>query len=453
MSLSRSVMLGLVGAALAGGVAMAQAPAAAPAPAVEPSSTSAILTAAAGEQPKRAPLSEGVAAVVNQDIISTYDLRQRVLMILVINGVQPTEQNLREVEREALRSLVDERLQMQEIRGIEAKQKDLHMEPSAKEVDDEIDRMAAQYGVKRAQLLNTLKAAGVDQKALVDQITAQSAWTNYIGGRFHSSVHVGEDQVNQEQARVNAAAAKTQYQVTEILIDNSKYGGAEQALAGAKQLAAQIKQGAPFAAVARQFSSLPTAANGGDAGWLSAGDIAPALENVLATMRPGQVSDPIPTADGVYLLQLRDKHAGVGATLVSLKQAAIRVPEQATPEQLAAAVAKLDTLKSEVKSCDQLEPDAAKLDGVVAGDLGETDANDLSPEFKQVVDGLKVGQVGGPVRTKAGLHLVALCGRRASGPRSLTREDIESKLENEQLSMIARRYLRDLRNSATIESR
>lgn len=457
MSLSRSVMLGLIGAALAGGVAMAQAPAAAPAaapaPAAPPSSTTAILTEAAGAQPKRAPLSEGVAATVNEDIISTYDLRQRVLMILVMNGVQPTEQNLREVEREALRSLVDERLQMQEIRGIEAKQKDLHMEPTAKEVDEEITRMAAQYGVKPAQLISTLKAAGVEKKALEDQVIAQSAWTNYIGGRFHSSVHVGEDQVNQEQARANAAASKTQYQVTEILIDNSKYGGPDQALAGAKQLAGQIKQGAPFSAVARQFSSLPTAANGGDAGWLSAGEISPTLENVLATMRPGQVSDPIPTADGVYLLQLRDKHAGVGATLVSLKQAAIRVPEQATPEQISAATAKLDTLKNEVKSCDQLEPDAAKLDGVVAGDLGETDANDLSPEFKQVVDGLKVGQVGGPVRTKAGLHLVALCGRRASGPRSMTRDDIESKLENEQLSMIARRYLRDLRNSATIESR
>ncbi|MFX8418107.1 hypothetical protein ABTL59_19645, partial [Acinetobacter baumannii] len=79
---------------------------------------------------KRPALSEGVAAVVNDDIISTYDLRQRVMMFMVLNGIQPTEQNLREVEREALRGLVDERLQLQEIRTIEAKQKDVHLMPS-----------------------------------------------------------------------------------------------------------------------------------------------------------------------------------------------------------------------------------------------------------------------------------------------------------------------------------
>jgi peptidyl-prolyl cis-trans isomerase SurA len=443
MSAMRSVVLGLLGAALLSGVAVAQtAPAAAP-----------LLSSSDLAPAKKPKLSEGVAAVVNDDIISTYDLRQRVLLFLVTNGIQPTEQNLREVEREALRILVDERLEMQEIRHIQAKNKDVHLEPTSKELDEEIDGMAQQFHMKRPQLVTTLNSAGIDMKTLSDQLTVQLAWHNYIGGRFHGSVHIGDQQVNQEQARLNAAASKAQYQVNEIMIDDAKAGGPEQALTGATQLVAQIKQGAPFASVARQFSALPTAANGGDAGWLNSGDIQPTLENVLATMRPGQISDPVPLGNGVYILQLRDKHAGIGATLVSLKQAAVRIPATASPEQIAAATAKLDSLRRDAKDCAALEPEAAKIDGVVAGDLGETDISELSPEFKQVVDGLKVGQIGGPVRTKAGLHLVALCGRRASGARSPSRDEIEGRLQNEQLSMIARRYLRDLRNSATIESR
>ena len=443
MSAMRSVVLGLLGAALLSGVAVAQtAPAAAP-----------LLSSSDLAPAKKPKLSEGVAAVVNDDIISTYDLRQRVLLFLVTNGIQPTEQNLREVEREALRILVDERLEMQEIRHIEAKNKDVHLEPSPRELDEEIDGMAQQFHMKRPQLVTTLNSAGIDMKTLTDQLTVQLAWHNYIGGRFHGSVHIGDQQVNQEQARLNAAASKAQYQVNEIMIDDAKAGGPEQALTGATQLVAQIKQGAPFASVARQFSALPTAANGGDAGWLNSGEIQPTLENVLATMRPGQISDPVPLGNGVYILQLRDKHAGIGATLVSLKQAAVRIPATASPEQIAAATAKLDALRRDAKDCAALEPEAAKIDGVVAGDLGETDISELSPEFKQVVDGLKVGQIGGPVRTKAGLHLVALCGRRASGARSPSRDEIEGRLQNEQLSMIARRYLRDLRNSATIESR
>jgi len=452
MSAARTLGLGLLGVALCFGAAQAQT-AAAPAAAAPAEAPATTLTAADLAQPKRPAMSEGVAATVNDDIVSTYDLRQRVLLMLVTYGVQATEANLRALEREALKNLVDERLEMQEIKSIEGKNKDVHLEPTADELNEQIDTMARQYSVKRAQFISTLKAAGVEEKTLNDQIFITLAWHNYIGGRFRGSVHVGDAMVNQEEARLNAAAAKPQYQLSEIMIDNTKAGSAEQALEGAKQLIAQIKQGAPFAAVARQFSGLPTAANGGDAGWLSSGELQPPIEHALVDMRPGQISDPVVMSDGVYILQLRDKHAGVGATLVSLKQAAIPVSNQATPDQIEAANTKLTALKAEVKSCEDLEGDAAKFDGVVAGDLGETEVNDLAPEFKQVVDGLKIGQVGGPVRTRAGMHLVALCGRRASGPHAPSRDEITDRLEGDQLSMIARRYLRDLHNSATIEAR
>jgi peptidyl-prolyl cis-trans isomerase SurA len=449
MGALRTLLLGLAGAAVASGGAAAQI--------ASPPATAPVLTvtgaAPAAPPPPRPALSEGVAAVVNSDIISTYDLRQRVLMFMVLNGIQATEQNLHEVEREALRGLVDERLQLEEIKGIESKQKDVHLLPTDKEVEEELDTVAANYGVKRAQLIATLNGAGVQLKTLTDQLTVQQAWRNYIGGRFHGTVRIGEERLNQEQARINALASKPRYQLSEIMIDGSKVGGDEQAFKGAEQLAEQIKKGAPFAAVARQFSSLPTAANGGDSGWLATGEIPVAIETVVANMRPGQVSDPIRTPEGVYIVQLRDKQAGAGATLVSLKQAALRLTEQASAEQVAAATAKLDKLKAETKGCSDLEADAGKYVGVVAGDLGETEIGDLSPEFRQTVDSLKVGQVGGPVRSRAGLHLIALCGRRVSGGKTPSREEIQSRLENEQLSMIARRYLRDLRNSATIESR
>ena len=443
MSLARSLVLGLAATLAVSGISHAQAADFA-APAVDPAPT---------PKPVRGQLGESVAAIVNDEVISTYDLRQRMLLLMVTSGVQPTEQNVAEVQREAMRSLIDEHLEMQEIKHVEEKQKDLHMEPTAKEIDDEIDDMAQQNNVKRAQLMTTLKAAGIAQDTLREQLTAQMAWRHYMGGRFGSNIRIGDEQVAAAEARAVAAAEKSQYLVSEIFIDASRVGGAAQAAEGAQQLEAQIKQGAPFPAVARQFSALPTAANGGDAGWLVSGEIQPMLESVLAGMRPGQMSAPVTAPDGVYILLLRDKRAGAGATLVSLKQAAVRLPTDATPQQVAAAETKLDTLKSEFTGCSSLEQDASKIDGVVAGDLGDTDITELTPEFKTIVSPLKVGEIGGPVRTKAGLHLVALCGRHSSSAKAPTRDDLENRLYGEQLSMAARRFLRDLRNSATIENR
>ncbi|WP_397416556.1 peptidylprolyl isomerase [Phenylobacterium sp.] len=399
-----------------------------------------------------AGLSESVAAVVNDDIVSTYDLAQRMRLLIATSGVQPTEENLGQFQREALISLVDEQLQFQELRRVERDQK-MEIVADNTEVDEEITSMAQGNNMSREQFQAFLGSRGIGVDTLRQQIRAQMSWQRWIRGRYGSRLRVGDDQIAATQARLEAEAAKPQYQIGEVLIDASRVGGMPQALAGAQQLVTQMQQGAPFAAVARQFSALPTAANGGDAGWVGAGDMPPEVVAALEQMRPGQLSQPVQTRDGVYILYLRDKRAGGGATLVNLKQAAVGLPAGALPEAEAAARAKLAALKPQIRDCATLEATAARVEGVVAGDLGEAEAADLAPQFREAAEGLQVGQVSDPIRTQAGLHLIAVCGRRAAGGGAVDKEQIEQRLFSQQLSMIARRYMRDLRNSATIETK
>ena len=84
---------------------------------------------------------------------------------------------------------------------------------------------------------------------------------------------------------------------------------------------------------------------------------------------------------------------------------------------------------------------------------GNVAITDLAPQFRQVAETLQPNQISEPIRTSAGLHLVAVCGKRASGGEELSHDQIENRLYGQQLSMISRRYMRDLRNSATIETR
>lgn len=398
------------------------------------------------------PIREGVAAVVNDEIISSYDLRQRLLLLILTSGVQPTQESLPQIEREALRQLVDERLELQDIRAIEARQK-LKLQPTDKEIDDEVNDLAKQNNMTGQQLQQNFRAAGVDPQTLRDQLKVQIAWRRFIGGRFGSSIRISERQIDEAIKRNDAQAQKQQYLMSQVFLDAARSGGQAAAEDGAKQLVAQIKAGAPFAAVARQFSALPTAANGGDAGWLTTAEIPPPVLAAVEQMKPGQVSDPIPTTDGVYIVLLREKRAGAGATLVKLKQAALRLTPDAKPEDVAAAQATLTALRSRLKGCSGLEAEAGKVSGVVAGDFGDVEVSDLRPEFQQAVTGLKPGEVSQPLRTNAGLHLLALCERRVGGAKAPTRDDIENRIFGEQLSMVAKRYLRDLRNSATIEAR
>jgi peptidyl-prolyl cis-trans isomerase SurA len=398
------------------------------------------------------PMSESVAAVVNDDIISTYDLGQRMRLLIVTSGVQPTQETLPQFQREALVSLVDERLQLQELKRVQKDQK-ITIIATDDEVLEELTEMAKQNNLKPEGFLLALKQQGIGPETLYAQIRAQMSWQRWIRGRYGSRLRIGEDQIKATQARLMAAASKPQYEISEVLIDASRVGGMDAAKQGAGQLVTQLQQGAPFASVARQFSAAATAASGGDAGWVSLGEMPPEVDAVLDQLRPGQLSQPIPVKDGVYIIYLRDKRSGAGETLVNLKQAAVALPATATAEDIEAARVKLEGVRGSIKNCATLEATAGKTPGVVAGDLGEAEIADLAPEFKTAAQTLKVGEVSAPIRTKVGLHVLAVCGKRSAGAAQIDHDQIENRLTGQQLSMIARRYMRDLRNSATIETR
>lgn len=411
-----------------------------------------VVDAPAATQARANPLSESVAAVVNDDIISSYDLMQRMRLLMITSGMQPTQENLPQLEQEALRSLIDEHVQMQELRRVEKEQK-ITIISTDKEVDEEIGSIAQGNKMSAQQLLDQLAAQGVSADTWRAQIRAESSWQNWISGRYGSRLRIGEDQIKAFQRRLAESASKPQYQVSEVFIDATRVGGAEVALNGARQLVAQIQQGAPFPAVARQFSAAATAANGGDAGWVSPGEMPAEVDVALEQLRPGQLSTPIPVKDGVYIVYLRDKRAGAKATLVDLKQVAVALAKDAPDADVQAATALLAGLKPKLTSCQTLEADAGKVDGVVAGDLGEAEIGDLAPAFQAAANALNVGQVSDPIRTDAGLHLIAVCGKRQSGGNAPNHDQIENRLRGQHLALISKRYLRDLRNSATIETR
>jgi peptidyl-prolyl cis-trans isomerase SurA len=422
----------------------------APAPAAP--AAGAPVTAPAPPAPAANQFNEGVAAVVNDDIISTYDLRQRMRLLVVTSGVQPSEQNLPQLEQEALRSLIDEHLQTQEIQRVGKKQK-VPLLADDKDVDEEISDLAKQNNLTFAQMKSSFAASGVDISTLRDQIRTQLSWQRLISGMYSNRVRVGDDQVNGALQRISNQASQTQYLTAEIFLEASRVGGMQEAMTGATQLIQQLQQGAPFAGVARQFSSSATAANGGDTGWISAAQAQPEVAKALETLRPGQLSAPIPVSDGVYIIYLRDKQAASGQTLVALKQLAVRLDKDATTEQLGAANAALRAVKPQIKGCENIEQIGGKTPGMLAADLGEAEINDLRGPFKDAAVALNPGQVSDPIRTDVGMHLVAVCSKRSSGDKMPTKADVSNRLYAEQLAVMSKRYLRDLRNSATIEAR
>lgn len=431
------------------------APAGQPVPVTAQPGAAAALDPAAEQAPRAgvpAPvepefdIAEGIVALVNDDPITSFDLRQRMLLLIAETQVQPTEQNLPAIQRQALQLLVDQRLQWQEVQSF-ADQVPALTDP---EVDQEIALIAQDAGTTPDAYMAYMVSRGIRPETVREQLRVEGSWRRLVGARFNQRAKVSRNQVDQTLRRLSEAQSKPQYLIGEIFIDANRVGGQQEALNGANQLVEQMIQGAPFQAVARQFSSAPSAVSGGDVGWMLYDEAPAAIQPALLNMTAGQLSRPIPTTGGVYIIYMRDKRDGSSTQLASMRQLMVQLPQTASAAEVQAATQRLETVRPGL-TCDNILQAAQGAEGLLATDLGEADVSDLAPQFQQVARTGEVGTVSSPIRTPLGVHLLAVCGRRVGGPDAPTFEQVENRLESQQLNMLARRYIRDVRSEALID--
>ena len=443
MRFERSIT-GLAIAALLSSTAMAQT-----APQTQAPVAAGVPNPAGPATPTASPapqfqLADGVLATVNDSVITGFDLRQRMLLLIAQTQVQPTPENLPAIRQQALNLIIDERLQNQELDRYP------DVKATEAEVEEELTAMAAEVGATAEAYAQSLAQFGIRPTTLREQLRTQIGWQRLVGGRFQSRARVSQGAVEAALRQATEAALKKQYLIGEIYIESARVGGQQAALNGATQLVQQMVQGAPFQAVAQQFSAAPSATRGGDAGWVVEGTVQPALQQAMDQLSAGELSRPIPVEGGVYILYMRDKRDGSTSSLSQIRQIMVELPETATEAQVAAATQRLEALRPQL-TCDNILTRATSEQGLLGTDLGEADPANLLPQFQQVARSGAVGSISTPIRTQLGVHLLAVCGRRAGGAEAPNAQQVENRLFGQNLATLGRRYMRDLRQDAAIE--
>jgi peptidyl-prolyl cis-trans isomerase SurA len=406
--------------------------------------------------------STGVAAIVNDFVISNYDLDQRVALFVTTSGVRPTKDTLPQIRAQVLRSLEDEVLELQE-----AKKHKLTVAKT--EVDKALQNIAEDNKLTVDQILSTIGQAGVTPTTFRQQVTAQLTWQKLVAARYGADISVSEAQVDEAMNRLKQGSDKPQFLVAEIFVAVDRPEDEPAIRASVDQIALQIKQGAPFQTVAGQFSQSPSAADGGDIGWVVQGQLAEELDHSLGELRPGQTTTPIRAEGGYYVLQLRDRREPIGTVVtpaaaaapdpsapVPLDRLLIPLPPNPAAMLKERAMALATNVKSTVRSCSDLPSIASQLQGSVYTKLGNMDPKDLNPELREAVAKTGPGEGVAPFFSQAGLELIFRCD--AAPPKLVafelpTRDQLQQQLFVQQMGIYAKSYLRDLRRDAVVETR
>ncbi|MBC7102583.1 MAG: peptidylprolyl isomerase, partial [Parvibaculum sp.] len=320
--------------------------------------------------------------------------------------------------------------------------------------DKAFERIAQRSNMSVDQISKALEAGGVTRSTLEAQIRNDIAWNRVIQQRFGPLVTVGEGEIEEVMRRLEEESGQPRYLVSEILITFDNPAHAEEIAAGTQRLVEQIRQGAPFEAVARQFSQSASAANGGDIGWVHASQLPDKVSEVVTRMQPGMVSDPIRTLTGFYIVQLKAMQTNTGGDPMMDQYSLMRVVLPLTPDANQQAVARrareAEEFRAQVSSCNEAAKLIAKY---VSGQSTPPEtiiAGRLPAQTRQAISGVPVGKATVPIRSEQGVEMLVICGHKAAQGEMPTREQIDNTLYEQQLSMMGRRHLRDLRRDAVV---
>lgn len=389
-----------------------------------------------------------IAAVVNDEVISVYDLNARTRVIMSSTRLPDNAETRRRLVPQILRSLIDEKLQLQEA-------KRLNIGVTNEELAEAFRTIERQNGMPAGKLKDAVESAGIPFSTIESQTRSALAWGKVVRRQVRSLVQVGPEEVQDEIARLEAARNRPQSLTSEIFLSVDSINQEDEVRNAAIRLAEQVRGGAAFEAMARQFSQSASAATGGDLGWVVPGTLPEELDSALARLQPGQITDPVRSVAGYHILLLRDRQVrggpGTDDTTVGLQYVFIRLPQSPTAEdkENLTSIAKL--VRENAQDC----ADMAKLRSEVGGTQfplpEKAKMKDMSENLRTIIGKLEVGKASEPIQIGNGVLVIMVCTKEKD--EGLNPEDIEAQLSEEKIEIQARRYMRDLRRAAFIDIR
>ena len=389
-----------------------------------------------------------IAAVVNEDVISLFDVQSRIQLFLVTAGIEDSIEVRQRLLPQVMNALIEEKLKVQEARREE-------IETNQDEVLNAVQAIEQNNGMQPGAFRSMLAEAGIDPGTFYMQVEADVVWLKVVQQVLARDVTVSEEEVNVVIERLRANQGKPEYLLGEIFLPISAGARDADVRSLAQQLAEQARTGAPFPALAQQFSQAPTAAVGGDLGWVNSGELETELSRAVARMAAGDVSDPIRTLSGYTVLVLREERATAEASplmaIVTLSQIYLQtVGRNALSSERINQLSQ--AIRTQVSSCEQMNQWASEVGGPGSGPVDLIRIGGLPQAVREAVLPLPIGQVSDAITVPGALLFAMVCSREEDDglPSS---DQVYGRLESEKLDTFSRQRIRDLRRQALIDVR
>lgn len=274
-----------------------------------------VLIIAALAAPTMARTLDRIAAVVNDDIITTHQLKQRLLEA-------KADSNSRDQQRHMLDVMIDELLMKQ-------RAQDIGIEVSAKDIDQAVADVEKKNNINRQQLEQALVAQGMTMEAYRKQLSAQIMRYKLIGHEVQSKVDITRQEIrNYYQQHLNDYKQSAHSRISRISFPVGD--DREQARHNAEIALRKLDEGKSVDAILEELSGR-TRIEGGDMGDFKPGELSPAFEQAITGLASGAHSGIIEFGGAFHILKVENKTSGGVADLASIED---KISRQLRKEKL-----------------------------------------------------------------------------------------------------------------------
>lgn len=416
----------------------------------------ALFPALATAQSRQPIAVDRVVAVVNDEAITLNELRDRFATVTRQLRSRGTPLPAREVlEKQLLERLIVDRLQMQFAR-------DSGLRIPDAELDAALRRIAENNRLSLAEFRAALERDGIAWNRFREDIREEMTVARLREREVESRIVVSDGEIDNYLAhpeQANQTALVTLGHIIVRVPEQADPARLKQLRARAEEALARVRAGEDFGKVAASYSEAPDALSGGIIEPRPADRLPTLYAEAVAKLQPGEASEILRSPAGFHIVRLFERKGGsVGGALIRQTHARhilIKVNELVSSEE---ARHKLTGLKERLDNGGDFAELARlysnDLSAAKGGDLGWLYQGDTVPDFERAMDALKLGEVGQPVRSPFGWHLIQVLERKSAEPgderkRLLARQALRERKSDEAYED----WLRQLRDRAYVEYR
>ena len=255
-----------------------------------------------------AEICNRLVAVVNNDVITLYELNQK---IRELTGLKPADLKAQdnkaylETRHKILDVLINEKIALKKIRELE-----INVTPE--EIENAIETIKRNNGITQEDLLIGLENQGMNYDSYRKRIKKEMEQMRLINIEVKSKIIISEEKIKEyynqhENDFVGEKSEEKVHLATIFLLkdDNlSDQNGGESLYQKAEELLLRLKNGEDFGELARKNSQGPAADKGGDLGLFKLSELDSELADMIENMSEGDVSEPIIRSSGIQIIKL-----------------------------------------------------------------------------------------------------------------------------------------------------